>query len=1827
MLVEGKRKRKAKTLALPGEEDDDDNRNDVKPMQPFVPPPPAQKRGPGRPKKVRLLLPHQDDEVVAAPAAPATSSSSKLLPSPALKGTRASTRAAAALLAQPDEPLLPPPHAGRGGRRGRGARVAAALPATSHVAAAGVRPKSGRGSRGGALAAPRVKREPGLPAIGNHPVPPSTRGRGGRGRGRGAKASAGPPTSDGHPPAARTGVVARFWFPDWPGAVSRGDDDQLSSDSDSDSAPLTARQQILSGVDVQKRNLLEEKKHRLRMILDNYDTHMREMYYLEHNLPLLEFDAARLKLDKGERIVNYLQAADLRNTAAQNLAAEAFRQQTERRKSGRYGTRGVSNRQVNSMESLVESAIVAVDALIPRSEIHDRGATRYADLDEYLASFLVLDDEEVTREAFRVRAEKEAAVEARIAEYRRAGLLTGVTARHLERRQEPAQKTHWSRVLDEMTAVSGGFAHAGKERARLIKAIKKDVERYWELRLSAGERVAQAQERKWMRAYKDVRVELTKRWKLVESIVKVNHSKLIAQEQRQAGMRQLDAMIEHSSSVLQNRHVESVSRSPSIMSAATFESDDFSLNGDDDGDVDIETDSHSDQSEMDALHQEKEIPVEELIGSGYFSYQFDEGGGESAAGDTGEDEEEDGVIDDEEDEELDRPNRLPFDCREGASTPVSNPASDEPETHLYNGRDSPMVGSPIAVANEVDGDDEFQFPADDDSDGDNDAENELDREELLEETDSDEEMRGLQDDMGMDVDALRDWMRKMDEEAAEREGENEDQESAEDTEEEEELGLSEDEGQPDQNGHLSQDDESEATKLSGPPTRGNSLENGDRKNGVPTLDANTSATAKDPLQQTSDAISMDVDPPAALGGLAGDSEDSRAIPPSSSVLTDSPPALNGAPSSPSPSITVETPPSVKVAPVSPSTPVPFLLKHSLREYQHAGLDWLAGLYQNGLNGILADEMGLGKTIQTIALFAHLAVEKGVWGPHLIVVPTSVMLNWECEFKKWLPGFKLLTYYGNIAERAAKRVGWQRPNAFHVCITSYQIVLRDQHIFRRKRWCYLVLDEAHNIKNFRSQRWQTLLGFNTERRLLLTGTPLQNSLMELWSLLYFLMPADTGEENNGFAGRNEFKEWFEGSVSQLIGDGSSLMASNMADPETRASVGRLHAVLRPYILRRLKADVEKQMPGKHEHVVKCRLSKRQRFLYDDFMSRAKTKEDLASGNYLSIVNVLMQLRKVCNHPNLFEERPVVTGLALHEGGVAFEVMGSTETLAVRRLLRNLDDEIDLARVGLRVVNVDHEGEHGWSAFDSETLQCLNVADAIDAALGDAVTAEIEARGLLPRRDSDGKVWYSTVEQYTRVRRWREARNDAAAWRRLAHQNRVRCAVPTPMYTRGVAYACRQLGRREVDCIISTSEDRRRMGATSVVLRDAVKTPLERAEALRDTIDRFACVTPRARAHPFRIIADGGPGEADGFDRPHGSLPDVAAFAAELEHVCPDDVLSHAKTRLEISFPDKRLVQFDCGKLQTLDRLLREFRAGGHRALIFTQMTKMLDILEVFLNLHGHRYLRLDGSTKVEQRQVLMERFNNDKRILAFILSTRSGGVGMNLTGADAVVFFDSDWNPAMDAQAQDRAHRIGQTREVHIYRLVCEHTVEENMLRKANQKRQLDRVVIQAGDFTTEWMQKEGSGGGGAWKDWLDPAMAVAAAAADSGGSWEQAITQAEDETDVIALRRAQTEMDRDVAEFAETEDTERGGGCAILPLASVSTTTTASRATEAEFVDGGTGGNATASDQVAVWRPAPNSLRVGPLDEYLFRLVIHRMGLTHALAEWNFAEELNEVAG
>ncbi|KAJ8725323.1 hypothetical protein PYW08_003506 [Mythimna loreyi] len=788
---------------------------------------------------------------------------------------------------------------------------------------------------------------------------------------------------------------------------------------------------------------------------------------------------------------------------------------------------------------------------------------------------------------------------------------------------------------------------------------------------------------------------------------------------------------------------------------------------------------------------------------------------------------------------------------------------------------------------------------------------------------------------------------------------------------------------------------------------------------------------------------------------------------------------------------------------SVATPVPRLLRHVLREYQHVGLHWLATMYARGLNGILADEMGLGKTVQTIALLAHLALERRDWGPHLVVAPTSVVLNWEMEFKKWCPAFKILTYYGTIKERKMKRVGWTKANSFHVCITSYKLVVQDHQSFRRKRWKYLILDEAQNIKNFKSQRWQMLLNFQTERRLLLTGTPLQNSLLELWSLMHFLMP-------DVFASHSEFREWF--SEVAGIADGSNRY--------NEALVRRLHEVLRPFLLRRLKADVERQMPRKYEHVLLCRLSKRQRFLYDDFMSRAKTKESLASGHLLSVINVLMQLRKVCNHPDLFEPRPVSSPLQL--GGL--RVVAPALVLAVGLVQR----ASLAARLGGDLASLEASG---CGAFAAHRARHLAPPRRLVEELGAAPAAPAP-----PRPPPAGlRLHLRLVPRAAPP----EAAGALAPAPAVALAPRARPAAAAPPPVRAGAAARLEARRRACLRRLAACNERRcwRLPLYGADLRAAVcagppaVAPRDMQEVLaelRPIIDRFCVCWEAARAAAPALVLGGG-APARGWRRRAGLLERGAAAPARALLQ-----LFHAPaSRHAVAFPHPSLLQYDCGKLQTLDGLLRRLKAGGHRVLIFTQMTRVLDVLEAFLSMHGHAYLRLDGATRVERRQPLVDRFNADPRVFAFILSTRSGGVGLNLTGADSVVFYDSDWNPTMDAQAQDRCHRIGQTRDVHVYRLVTAATVEENILRKAEQKRALGHLAIEDGHFTTSYLRganikelfgsetENNSGGAGP----ASPAV---------GGELESALAAAEDEADAAAATAARAEAQGDLAEFDET---------------------------------------------------------------------------------------------
>ncbi|XP_054168303.1 helicase domino-like isoform X2 [Oppia nitens] len=861
------------------------------------------------------------------------------------------------------------------------------------------------------------------------------------------------------------------------------------------------------------------------------------------------------------------------------------------------------------------------------------------------------------------------------------------------------------------------------------------------------------------------------------------------------------------------------------------------------------------------------------------------------------------------------------------------------------------------------------------------------------------------------------------------------------------------------------------------------------------------------------------------------------------------------------------------------TKVPFLLKHELREYQHIGLDWLSAMYDKKLNGILADEMGLGKTIQTIALLAHLACDKSNWGPHLIVVPTSVMLNWEMEFKKWCPAFKILTYYGSPKERKHKRRGWTKPNQFHVCITSYKLVIQDHASFRRKKWKYLILDEAQHIKNFKSQRWQMLLNFNTSRRLLLTGTPLQNNLMELWSLMHFLMP-------NVFQSHKEFKDWFVNPVTGMV-EGNNEYNEGL--------IRRLHKVLRPFLLRRLKCDVEKQLPKKYEHIVMCHLSKRQRFLYEEFMSLRKTKETLMSGNFLSVINILMQLRKVCNHPNLFDPRPTVSPFMSEPivyktsslvttaldydpfrhinlsclNLILSELSFTLSAFAHHRIVRFMTSpefiqEIDSApeppprcprgkiRLQIRTStmhssntiqktpsNVSSLNQSSNKNNDQKYLMTgIHTQNSPVLKSPTATTSSSDGRVAIPvgrlvqtptgphilLRTSSGTSLSSTIpqsivkqspmrqiivkamspnvgsnssqESNTNLSKLNSTpfRKSSLVSKQLTERkekltflsriNQRKC-LATALYASDlievstVSYNPKlvtkyvpigssvfNIGNGYLNLKLAPFADhyRNNLWHFTDCLIDLIKTPEALVEDLKEVLTRFMCIVPRVMTSPIQLHAS---------HLPSFKKIQMDNLGAKLSYELSNklDVLHTPYSLMRIQFPELRLIQYDCGKLQTLNKLLWDLKTGGHRVLIFTQMSRMLDIFEQFLNHCGHTYLRLDGTTKVEQRQALMERFNADKRIFCFILSTRSGGIGINLTGADTVIFYDSDWNPTMDAQAQDRCHRIGQTRDVHIYRLISEKTIEENIVKKAQQKKLLGSVAIEGGNFTTAFFKQ------------------------------------------------------------------------------------------------------------------------------------------------------------
>ncbi|WRT63636.1 uncharacterized protein IL334_000559 [Kwoniella shivajii] len=300
---------------------------------------------------------------------------------------------------------------------------------------------------------------------------------------------------------------------------------------------------------------------------------------------------------------------------------------------------------------------------------------------------------------------------------------------------------------------------------------------------------------------------------------------------------------------------------------------------------------------------------------------------------------------------------------------------------------------------------------------------------------------------------------------------------------------------------------------------------------------------------------------------------------------------------------------------------------TLKDYQVKGLQWMISLYNNRLNGILADEMGLGKTIQTISLITYLIESKRQPGPFLVIVPLSTLTNWTMEFQKWAPAVKTLILKGSPA---ARKEFYPRLRAqdFQVCLTTYEYIIKERPLLSKIKWIHMIIDEGHRMKNVKSKLSQTLNEHYSSRyRLILTGTPLQNNLPELWALLNFALPKI-------FNSVKSFDEWFNAPFANTGGE-----KMEMNEEEALLVIKRLHKVLRPFLLRRLKKDVESELPDKVEKVIYTKMSALQWKLYESVQKYKQLPTDMSVAKpqkRQNLQNALMQLRKICNHPYVFRE---------------------------------------------------------------------------------------------------------------------------------------------------------------------------------------------------------------------------------------------------------------------------------------------------------------------------------------------------------------------------------------------------------------------------------------------------------------------------------------------------------------------------------------------------------------------------------------------------------------
>ncbi|KAL5059285.1 hypothetical protein RYX36_030889 [Vicia faba] len=791
-------------------------------------------------------------------------------------------------------------------------------------------------------------------------------------------------------------------------------------------------------------------------------------------------------------------------------------------------------------------------------------------------------------------------------------------------------------------------------------------------------------------------------------------------------------------------------------------------------------------------------------------------------------------------------------------------------------------------------------------------------------------------------------------------------------------------------------------------------------------------------------------------------------------------------------------------PVASTVRTPELFNGCLKDYQLKGLQWLVNCYEQGLNGILADEMGLGKTIQAMVFLAHLAEEKNIWGPFLVVAPASVLNNWNEELERFCPELKVLPYWGGLSERTVLRKSmnpkdlYRREAKFHILITSYQLLVSDEKYFRRVKWQYMVLDEAQAIKSSNSIRWKTLLSFNCRNRLLLTGTPVQNNMAELWALLHFIMPTL-------FDSHEQFNEWFSKGIENHAEHGGTL---------NEHQLNRLHSIIKPFMLRRVKKDVVSELTSKTEVTVHCKLSSRQQAFYQAIKNKISLAElfdsnrgQLNEKKILNLMNIVIQLRKVCNHPELFERSEGSTYLYFGKipNSLPPPPFGELEDVYYSGGHNPISYEIPklvYQEILRRSVTLSSDVGHGicresfqkyFNIFRPENIYKSVFSEDMHVKSGTFGFTHL--MGLSPQ-EVTFLVTGSFMERLLfSMMRWEQKfSNEVLDFLTETIIDDLECSYLEEGKVRTVTRMLLVPLRSETKFL----QNRLPTGLSHAPFEALVVPHQERILSNARLLHSAYTYIPKSRAPPIgahcsdrnfyynmieelhdpwvkrMFVGFARTSDCNGPRKPDGSHHLIQEIDSEQSVCKPALQLTHSifgSSPPMRNFDPAKLLT-DSGKLQTLDILLKRLRAGNHRVLLFAQMTKMLNILEDYMNYRKYKYFRLDGSTSIQDRRDMVRDFQHRADIFVFLLSTRAGGLGINLTAADTVIFYESDWNPTLDLQAMDRAHRLGQTKDVTVYRLICKETVEEKILLRASQKSTVQNLVMTGGSVGGDLLAPE-----------------------------------------------------------------------------------------------------------------------------------------------------------